>query len=771
MFRKPLTLGLGLSALAFTTLGLQSSPAQAAERALEEILVTARKRVESIQDVPVAVSTFSEQQIERQTIQEFTDFQAQMPGLYVRTEQHDPSIARVSIRGQQQADSLLTTDASVGVYVDGVSLPRQAGLNSNLFDLERIEVLKGPQGTLYGRNTTGGAVNVIARKPDYEGVHGYLTGSFGNENYTQFSGAINLPLSDTAAARLAVQKTDQDGWGQSRLTGQEYYDQDELFVRGSLMLDPSERVNILLQVDYLDIDEGGAIEKLLQPGGNLTNGLPFTGALSAGTELLGPAASFEDQVNAGFAALQGFADGDLYNTDGDADKFAEATLYGGGLTISVDLTDNIEFKSVTGYRNWETSQLLDLDGTPFVLLHPVLAVDADFFSQELQLSGSTDNLEWVFGGYYSLEEGVDGSQTLAVAAINPTRNITEGEVTNTSIAVFAQGTYSISDSLNLTAGVRWTEEEKELTNKNRLEDAASGTLLACRVPPGNIPLDQCAVDSSDKFSDPSWLLSLDYRISDQLMVYASNSRGFRGGGQNLRADGADVAAAQPFAPETATSYEVGIKGDFADSLLRLNAAAFFVDYEDIQQTIIVPGSAAGSVVTVLTNAAEAEIKGFEVEAWLNPTENFSLFATAGFLDFEYKDFSSFAQDGVTLVDRSDEGTTLPDWQVSLSAQYNVPVGDNELGFQLDYFWTDDYNTDPSSTLPDDVSQDAFGRWNARIDYRMPGDLTISAWGKNLTDEEYITTTTDFTGNLGWTISVVGAPRSFGITVNKKFGGE
>ena len=736
---------------------------------LEEVIVTAQKREQNLQDVPVAVSTFSEEQLKNQTIQEFSDIQAQVPGLAVRTTHHDPSIAQVSIRGQQQADFLLTTDSSVGVYVDGVNLPRQAGLNANMFDIERIEVLKGPQGTLYGRNTTGGAVNVITHKPDFDGMHGFLEGALGNENFTQLSGAINIPLADTVAARLAVQKTDRDGWGQSRFNGNELYDQNELFFRGSLLFEPSDRVSVLLQTDYLDIDEGGAVEKLLQPGGNLTNGLPFTGALSAGTELLGPDASFADQVNAGYAALERFVDGDLLAPDADADSYAEATLYGGGLTVSIDLTDEIELKSVTGYRNWETEQLLDMDGSPFVLLHPILAVDADVFTQELQLLGSTERLNWVFGGFYSREEGVDGSRTIAVAALNPTRNITEGLVTNTSWAVFGQGTYTISDSLNLTAGLRWTEEKKELTNKNRLEVAATGDLIGCRVPPGNIPLDQCSVDSSDSFSDPSWLISLDYRINEQVMVYASNSRSWRGGGQNLRADGDDLAAAEPFAPETATSYEVGLKGDFADGLLRLNLAAYYVDYEDVQRTIVVPGSAQGSVVTVLTNAAEAEISGFEAEAWLNPTEGLTFSATAGYMDFEYVDFDSLGQDGVTLIDRSDESISLPELQISLSTRYETSIGDNDLGLQVDYFWTDEYNTDPTSVLPDAVTQEAFGLWSARIDYRFGNGYTLSAWGKNLADETYITDTTDFTGNLGWTTGVVGPPRSYGITLNKKFG--
>ncbi|MCY4563537.1 MAG: TonB-dependent receptor plug domain-containing protein, partial [Gammaproteobacteria bacterium] len=273
---------------------------------VEEVLVTARKREESLQEVPVAVSAFSQEQIELQTIQEFIDIEAQVPGVHIQTTQHDPSIAAVSIRGQQQPDFLLTNDSAVGAYVDNVNLPRQSGLNANLFDIERIEVLKGPQGTLYGRNTTGGAINIISRKADHDGSHGYLKASYGNKNFTQISGALNIPFSDTAAGRIAVQKTDQDGWGESRFTGDDLYDQDEIFLRGSLVWDPSDRVNIQVQADYMDLDEGGAIEKLVQPGGNFINGLPDTTSLTAGIELSGAPvdfANYVDYVNSGYAAM------------------------------------------------------------------------------------------------------------------------------------------------------------------------------------------------------------------------------------------------------------------------------------------------------------------------------------------------------------------------------------------------------------------------------------------------------------------------------------
>ncbi|MFW6092910.1 MAG: TonB-dependent receptor [Pseudomonadota bacterium] len=777
----------GTMLAAVAAMGIQDVSAAASEGgAIEEVVVTARKRAESLQDVPVAVSAFSQQELESQSIQEFVDLNAQTPGVYIRQVQADPSAALIDIRGMSQADTLLTTDASVGVYVDGVNLPRSQGLNANIFDLERVEVLKGPQGTLYGRNTTGGAINLITRKPDYAGWHGYVEGAAGNESYTQFSGAVNVPMGNTAAARLAVQKTDQDGWGESTTTGNELYDQDELFVRGSFMADPTDRLNILLQADYLDVDEGGAAEKLLQPGGNPLdpdNELPVTASIAAGVELgvLNPAdipsaqnptggPTFGPGLVAGYQAFSEYAGGDPLETGSDADVYSEAELWGGGLTVSYDLTDYVQVKSITGYRNWETQRLIDLDGSPFTILHPELAVDADFFSQELQLVGANADFDWVLGGFYSHEEGTDGSVTSALPAINPANpNVLDGDVTNKSWAVFAQGTYAVTDRLDVTAGLRYTEEKKELDSFNRTFNQLTQQ-FDCSLPPGGVPIEQCQASFSDTFSDPSWLLSADYQLTRASMVYASVSRGFRGGGQNIRG-GTDPASFTSFEPETATTYEAGFKGDLINSMLRLNAAAYYTDYEDVQRSIIIPGSGS-NVITVLTNAAKAEIQGFEAEAWLYPTDSLTFFATAGYTDFEYDEFDSLAQDGSTVVDRSDEEIATPEWQASISARYSRPIGSNNFLAQVDYAWQDDIVLAPESTVADEVTQPDYGLWNARLEYQLiEQGLTFALWGKNLSDEEYFVTSTDFSGNIGHTIGVVGKPRSYGLTVSLDFGDE
>lgn len=785
-YKTQLRLIIGASTLLAAALPV--APVLAESAGMQEIVVTARKRAESLQEVPVTISAFSADDIEHQSMTEFTDVALQVPNLLVAETQSDPTIARITLRGQSQADMLLTTDASVGVYIDGVNYPRQTGLNANMFDIERIEILKGPQGTLYGKNTTAGAINVIAKKPDMDGTHGYIRATLANESSTQIAAAVNFALGDTAATRIAFQKTDADGFGESLFNGNQLADQDELFVRANFIWDLSDKVNVLIQADYLDIDEGGAVEKLLQPGGLVidpSNTLPITPSLVAGISsgalnpidipgVIGPAPgpTFIPGLISGYNELLSYTQGSPFDNYADQETYSEATLGGLALTISWDINDKMSLKSITGYRQWESERLLDMDGSPYAILHPTLFVDADVFSQELQLNYTAEKSDWVFGLYYSREEGIDGSSTYAVAPLNPTRNMTDGTVENTSKGIYGQGTFHLSDAFGLTVGYRYSEEDKDLESRNRLELAAvPGLVIACRVPPGTLPITACAADYSDSFDDSSWLISADYDLSDDVMIFASASSSWRGGGQNLRAD-TDSAAAAPFAPETATTYEIGLKGDFLESTLRANIAVFLTDYEDIQRSIIVPGSASGAVVTVLTNAADADITGAEIEIWFNPTDDLTLFMTAGYQNFEYNEFDSFGQDGITIVDRSNEDIGLPELQTSFSARYDTELsGGKDLGVQLDYVWVDDSNISPTSAAQDVTKQDSFGRINARIDLAFGDGYQLSLWGRNLNDEEFLAGGTDFTGNLGHTIGVYGRPRTFGLTLSKNFGAE
>lgn len=754
-----------------------SGPAPTASaEGLEEITVTAQKREENVQDVPIAVSVFSGDELTKAGVEEVFDIQYLTPNLSFPQAFDSASAAAVVIRGQSQADLLLTTDTSVGVYVDGVNVPRTLGMRSAAFDLERVEVLKGPQGTLYGRNTTGGALNLISRKPDYDGVSGFAEGSYGNFDHYAIAGAINLPLlADRLAVRLAAQRTSRDGFGKSEILDRELADDDEWFVRGSVRFDPSDSVSVMVIGDYQDIDEHGAMTFPTAyssvPAWPAASGAGFfPHSLSAGLEL--GLAPIDPAVAGGQAALlAGLGDEDFDNRD-NLSSVNDFSAWGIGTTIAVEFTW-ATLTSITGYREFDKHGRLDLDGTEFTILHPDLRTDMEFFSEELWLSGLVfeGRLRWLVGGYYSNEEGHDGSETLALLTINPANpSIVDGTVQNESWAFFTQETFEITEGLRLTGGVRYTEEDKQLTSRNR---SGTGAFYTCDV--AGVPVtatgSACRATFDDTFTGWSWLFGLDYDVTEAVLAYLKASRGFKGGGQNLRG-GQDPTSFADFEPEFATSYEIGLKSDLWDNRLRLNAAAFYTDYEDIQRSIIVP-STGGNIVTILTNAAEATIWGFELEALASPIDALTLTGSVGYTDPEYDSFESLHPLTGVPVDRSDEPfPDNPDWKLALGARFEQELGPGTAGLQFNYYWQgeiDNITETIDPTFPSSaVNIDSYDLGNLRVDYRLNDyGLELAVFVNNLFDQEYRTGFLDLS-SLGYGIANAGDPRTYGISIHKDF---
>jgi iron complex outermembrane receptor protein len=743
---------------------------------LETIVVTARRREETLQKVPLAVSVLSGEQLEAASVKGVFELQYLTPNLVIGAQPSAAQATVLSIRGQNQADLLLTTDSSVGVYVDGVNIPRTVGFRANNFDVERVEVLKGPQGTLYGRNTTGGAINIVTRRPDHEGLHGSADVTAGNYDRLDYSAAVNIPIiADSLAIRLAGQRTARDGYGKSRSTGRELADDDEWFGRASLLYE-GEKLDVHLTGDWQRVRESGAIiraasfgaspaspEFALRPPGVATT------FLAAGVETglpLGPGA-----VLGGWQALQPFLNPDHYASFVDERVSSEYDAWGLGGTITLDLS-GIELTSITGYREFERLGLEDIDGTPLGLLHPQQGSSSDFFSQELQLSGLglDERLTWQVGAYYSNEDGIegDGSITLALRSINPTVTLTNGDVENESWAVYGQTTYALTPRLNLTTGARWTAETKTLISHNRRTLGIGGPVILCNVPGGTI--DNCTAKFRDEFDDWSWLVSLDYALTDDALMYVRTARGFRGGGQNARGGG-DILAFQEFDPEYAQDVEVGLKADLFDRRLRLNTAAFWTDYEDIQRTVIIP--IPGTLSTIMTNAAEATVWGLEVEAIALLGSSVTLTASLGYLDAEYDKFDDVNPSTGVPIDRSGESFGLPKWNLNVGArhEYFWPQG-YVLGTQVNWYWQSEVDgrlttTDP--TFPHSLTErDAFDLLSARVDFEFERlGLTIALSGTNLLDEEYYVAAQDLTA-FGLANQVSGEPRTYALTVRKNF---
>lgn len=768
-----------------------------------DIIVTARRRAERLQDVPIAVSSFTGDDLRDKGIVNVTDLERTAPSLKFNQQMGGSTSQTVSLRGQSQTDILLNTDSSVGVYVDEVNVPRTINLRSALFDVARIEVLRGPQGTLYGRNTTGGAISIISQAPDFDGVHGYAEASYGNYDDFKIGGAINLPLvEDRISLRLAGQHRQHDGYSTDRFSGIDLSDEKADFLRGSVLIQPTDNLEINWVTDWNRSRDNGFATQIRTIGAppfgttsHVTTGLinysvfkgylnpaDIPGAANGNT----PGATFVSGLNAGYADLLTLTTGNgigfretTYGgpyPNGALNPGNEITSWGTGLRMSLEL-GSVTLKSVTGYRRLKRDSTTDLDATPAPTLQSWQNTKADFFSQEFQLVGNAanDNLVYQLGVYYSHEKGTEISGNIAVRSINPNNpTIAIGDITNESYAAYAQATYKLTPELSLTGGARYTVEKKELVSHNQVFSAALNA-FRCTVPPGNLPITACSGTVGDTFKKPSWLVSLDYKPNHDVLFYGKASQSFRGGGTNLRAT--DAAAFEAFEPETAREYELGMKSDLLDGLLRLNLAAYLTKYSKIQRQTVIPTSTGGVTVSV-KNAASATIKGLEAEAILRPATGLTLSGTANFIDPEYDRFVDL--DPVTRLprDRSSEDfgsfNGVPRTQLSGSVRYELPIGDGTLAMQGNVYYqgrTRSLTLDVDKTFDRaDVDMPAYTLLSARLSYRFANDMEIAVFGENLANKKYFTGTLDVS-SLGYLLGSIGNPRTYGISLRIPFGNE
>lgn len=718
-------------------------------KVMEEIVVTSRYKEESSQDVPISISAFSAGELERQSVQTTFDLQFQTPSLRAGYTSSGGTGVSFSLRGQSASDSLLTTDSSVGIYADGISIPRVFGLNTGMFDLERIEVLKGPQGTLFGRNTTGGAIHMISRKANHDGLHGYIEMEAGDFSQLNYGGAVNIPLSDTAALRLAAKRTTSDGWDDSAADGKPIADDDETLVRANLMLDPNDNLNISLTLEYMDVNENHDPRRNY----SLAGGAFFNATLEGYTP--------------GFLVATSLAGGgDYYDFDpGDRNHKPERDFSRNASTLAItyDFSESLTFKSITGWHDFEALRTSDLDGGPSSTHLTLLDMEADFFSQEFQLLGTAadDKMDWVVGAYYSKEDGNDNSRTWALSNLGTVPQfLFLGEVENKSWAVFGQMNYQFNEQWRLTAGYRYTEEDKSLESGNAFD---LGPFELCRVTtivPGG-----CLVVEDDSFDGNSWTLSLDYFINPDVMLYLRTAEGFKGGGQNLR--GIDPTSFTAVDPEYAQDIELGMKGDFADGRVRLNAAFYQTNYEDIQRSSIVPAPGGGST-TVIKNAAEASIDGLELTAIWAPTDSLSFVLNLDTFDAEYDKWIDI--DAATLLpyDRSSQPFPGSDLSYSLSVRWDQQVSLGDLNLTLDYVYSDEALLTPERPKATRIYREEYGMVNARVSLAMDNGWEVAVLGKNLNDEEYLTSIVDLGVSLGNTVAMVNQPRYWGVQIKKSF---
>jgi iron complex outermembrane receptor protein len=689
--------------------------------AIEEVLVTARKREEDMQSVAIAVSVFDSEALRVNSITGLEDIARRTPGfVWGESSSADPNLFIRGI-GTAGPSTFAGGDPSVVVMVDGVYIGRISGANTDLFDLERIEVLRGPQGTVYGKNAVGGVVNIISKRPSSE-PEAQIEASIGNFDRANFKGYVTGPLTDTISAKIAVSSLNRDGFVLNEETGNDLWDEDSISLRAGLLFTPNDKLEALFTVESVRERESGAPRDLVESG-------TFNGGIHAITNP------------------------DPRVVNATEDSFGDRDIL--GLTLQVDYQMELgDLTSVTGFRDTEADWRIPFFGnpvTPTTIESTNINTD-DFwqFSQELRLSSRPGEsaLDWTVGVFYFKSDS-DRFYELRqeFASFLPfLGGIAEYDQTveTESWAVFGELNYQLSDTVQVTAGARYSTEEKKQIH--------SATVIVGPFPPPLSPANQFSdlrtTDDWDAFT-PS--VSVDWQVAEEAMVYASVARGFKSGGyQGIPPDA--VSAATPFDPEFAWNYEVGAKTQWFDNRARLNVTAFFIDHEDLQIAELIAGDRV-----VIGNAAKAEVKGVEVEFLALPHPNLQLAGSYAFLDAEFSEFA----DGATTDNTGNTLPMAPEHKVNLSAQYDVVLSDaGTLSLRVDWTRQSKIFLEASNTTE---IQGAYSLWDARVAFRTLDERwELAAFGKNLGDQLYRFNSVAFPP-FGQELVLWSPPRTYGVT--------
>ena len=733
------------------TVTLQSSQ-------LEEIVVTARKREELLQNVPVSIAAFSASDLEQRSLQDLEDVGQFLPNLTVsQAATNGNSGALVYIRGVGQSDVLSTYDPAVGIYVDGVYLGRMQGNDIGTMDVERVEVLRGPQGTLFGKNTDGGAISIITHQPDVsaDAPHGHVEVTTGQFQRFDVTGSINIPLAtDKAALELSGTRLSQDGYGR-RIDGQEMGNRNRDIGRMALLLKPTDDFSAMLRADVTTYDEKNSSFHLQ----SINTAAPVTSGLNAYL------ASMNQPL------LDGrWVTADPYFNYGTGPNYSTGSLFGTSLTLNWD-EDWGSLKSISAYRKNIVRQGFDVDGTPVAEMDSYNLVYQDQFSQELQVSGKSleDRLKWV-GGLYFFGENVHDSQAFNLAAVNTGFTaITSApfdanfdqflNVRNRSYAAYGQATYAIAEKLNVTLGLRDTYDQKFVGRDTLSFPGPSGNFFAF----DGTPI-QPYVGKNGNWSALSPRLSFDYQWTPNVMTYVSASQGFKSGGFNGRAS--TVAEFNEFQPEKVWAYEIGLRSDWLEKKLRVNLTGFYSDYRDLQVqdnlSVIVDGKPVP--MTILDNVPHSRITGGEAEFIVVPLPGLKLSASLGLIDAKYVELSP----GSSLT-TSLQFPFTPKVSYTTGAEYSFPLSSSyDFTGRVDYAHKSTINYDLLNAPT--LRQPGYGLLNARLTVGMrPTGLSFSVFGANLTGTQYFTAGNDDTNSaFGWAFVNEAPPREWGVSAQYKF---
>lgn len=738
------------------------APEAASVSTVGEVIVTAQRRSERLQDVPVAVTAVSGEDLARARITDASRLQLMTPGLTWGQQGADSFPA---IRGVRTQLVSAQSDPVIGFYIDGVYQSRTQQQSFPLFDAARVEVQRGPQGTLYGRNTFGGNISVVTQQPTGQFAGGF-NASLGSYNLQQLDAYVNLPVSDTLQLRLAGYHSKHDGYVRSTTNPNvRFNDEDQNAVRLSALFQPSDNLEILAHAAFWERNDAGGgaygyktVGTLITPaGGRSIHGQPYAvnPSVRNGTVFVGG-------VDAGVAVT-----GDAYHVQWDYQPFQKLKEHYVDGQVSYDLGPAV-IKSITGYNEFRSNRSGDLDQSSVVFPAPGVAAGfagsgiqspnthAKSFSQELQLSSddSSSALQWIGGGYFlhdKIDELYSQVYTAPTATALGTRSRTQ--IDTKAYAAYGQATYAvIPDKLRLIAGIRYSDETKSYLITN----------FTAPVNTFNFNTQTAAKAGGEaKYNKVTYRVGGEYNVTGHNMLYGTISTGFESGGINNNSSNALIPSA--YAPQEVTAYELGSKNRLADGRVVLNVAAFYNDYKNLQITILDPTTN----LSYYSSAGAAESYGAEVELKTVPVDNLHVDMTAALLHAEFTKYVRPNPFGDTVtVDLSGKKVPMsPDLKLTTSLYYDADIGPGVLTPRLDVLYSTKYYATDYNTVLDE--QKAYATLDASLRYTPEGNrFYVEAFGNNLTKKAVI-----YSATLGSTARVqesFSPPRVLGVRVGANF---
>lgn len=744
-YRKPVLVGLLLSAalpaLAHAQSGGSAQGGDSAndQIASDDIVVTAQRRSERLQDIPASISAFAGEKLASEGVPDITNVAVRVPGFYAGG--FGTARPQLYIRGIGTRQFDPGSESSVGVFVDESYLGRTGGVLGSLRDIDRVEALKGPQGTLYGRNTIAGAINILTKAPTSD-LTAEVEASYGNYKFSDFFGVISGPIAGEAfKGRLAVWKSDRDGYVTNLVTGNKPQGLDNFGGRLRFEINPASNVKIDL------------IGELLRDNGRSFQGQSVGSTTNRGGILLGAGSRIGKQT---------FSD-DPYKQYYDFDPAFDRNIESVVGKVEVDL-GGASLVSVTSYRHMTYSDQRDFDNTDLDVLKQISAERSKQWSQEVRLVSDPGGslsfggaLDWILGVYYyndksfhsdRFDYGVDS------AFGNTADDVTYGDYSTKSLAFFGQAAVHLTSQLTVTLGARYTEDRKQ---------ADLGGITGDTRP--LVPANFLVRNPQVKFTsfDPKVVVS--FQPNSDLNLYASWSRGFKSGGYQYTPLNAPQAGSV-FNPEKLESFEAGVKSIMMDGALRVNASAFHYKYKDLQVSTVVD-LGGGNTPSLIANAASSTIKGGELEVIMRPDSRLNIGVSYAYTDARYDTF--FGSAGANF-----SGTRLvraPEHSVNANFDYTLPLGGrNDVVFSANYSLLSDFFHEPGegrtvygTTVPL-TREDGYGLLNARVQFNF-GDSYAAVWGKNITDKVYRRSVLALPGQV---INIFGEPSMYGVTIGHRF---